>query len=152
MAFGMRHWVATLVFCLATIAIWLLPPEGSGPGRRSGLETVPSRASAALVDLRVAHSTLQRIRWADSLPALAVKAAQGKLATGFPPHEDLQDESRYAFQAFVQREVDALDRRDTRVTLGYFYQPFRHAGLPGLPARVQGPKETYVGTYDGEPD
>jgi len=82
---------------------------------------------------------------------LAVKAAQGKLATGFPPHEDLQDEARDAFRAYVQREVDALDRRDTRVTLGYFYQPFRHAGLPGLPARGQGPKETYVGTYDGEP-
>lgn len=153
MALGMRHWVAMLLLGAATITIWLLPPAGFGPGRRGGLETVQTRADAASADLRVAHGTLQRIRWADSLPALAVRTAQGKLAIGFPSHEDLQDEIRQAFHEYVRREVDALDRRDTRVTLGYFYQPFQHAGLPDLAdlRRARDPKETYVGSYEGQP-
>ena len=153
MALGMRHWVAMLLLGAATITIWLLPPAGFGPGRRGGLETVQTRADAASADLRVAHGTLQRIRWADSLPALAVRTAQGKLAIGFPSHEDLQDEIRQAFHEYVRREVDALDRRDTRVTLGYFYQPFQHAGLPDLAdlRRARDPKETYVGSYEVQP-
>jgi len=154
MAFGMRHWVAALVLSVATIMVWLLPPTAFGPGRSSGLETVSSRAISALADLQVAHGTLQRIRWADSLPALALRTAESQLATGFPPHEGLQSETQQTFHDLVQREVDALDRLDPNMTLGSFYQPFNHAGLPGLAQpRPQGsiPRETYVGTYEGQP-
>jgi hypothetical protein len=85
---------------------------------------------------------------------LAVQTAQGKLATGFPSHEDLRDQTRQTFRNLVQREVDALDRRDPNLTLGSFYQPFRHAELPGLAEqRPQGRRdeETYVGRYEGQP-
>ncbi len=153
MALGMRHWVAALVLSVATVTVWLLPPTGLGPGRGSGLENLASRAATASADLRVAHGTLQRIRWADSLPRLAVQTAQGGLATGFPSHEDLRDETRRTFHDLVQREVDALDRRDPTITLGSFYQPFRHAELPGLaqPPRGREGDETYVGRYEGQP-
>ena len=156
MAFGMRYWSAAVVTGAAASAIWLLPPAGFGPGLSGGIETVEQRSTVLAAELSVAHGALQRLRWADSLPALAVQTAQEGLVTGFPPHQDLPDEGRQAFREYVQREVDALDRRDPSITLGYFYQPAQHAGLPELtdqhlPGSGRRLKETYVGEYEGQP-
>jgi len=150
MAPALKGWIGLTVGGCALISAWALPP--SAYVRREAPARLPeeTRAAALRTDVVRTRALIQRIRWMDSLPALALATAQDGIAVGAPP--GLADPATLAaIHALLGVELSDREEAGRDVTMGYFVQPpgFAREGAYLPDARPR--QETYLGTLDGAP-
>jgi hypothetical protein len=154
MALRMKYWMGLVTVGAALVAIWTLPPSAAGPGRWHPSGTaLDQRADALETEIRRSHEILKRMRWYDSLPALAMAGARDGLAVVLPPSNKITPELKGRFEERIREEMAGWEPRSD-VVLGYVIQPRDVGAVPALVARVGGApdaKESYVGTRDGRP-
>jgi hypothetical protein len=150
MAPALKGWIGLTVGGCALISAWTLPP--SVFVRRQTHARLPeeTRAAALRADVVRTRALIQRIRWMDSLPALALATAQDGIAVGGPPA--LVDPAMLTtIRTLLRAELSDRQEADRGVTVGYFVQSpgFAAEGAYSPDARTR--QETYVGTLDGAP-
>jgi hypothetical protein len=151
MALSLKHWFAILAAGLALVSIWQLPPAAFEPNQAIMLTHEEARARALSHDLRVASSTLKRMRWADSLITLVVDNADDGMLVALPAEHGLSDEEVRQVREQAGRfeeEVVGPQRPDMKV--GFVYQPLTHGSEPELATGERPRTETYAGTRNGK--
>jgi len=145
----MKRWLAVVTGSMGLVALWALPP--------SRLELPPTqklparlRHEAIEAELRRAHAALRALRWSDSLPSLAIRAAVDGVALGPPRAESLEAEVQ-AWEEAQRATLAALRPRDPDMVLGVFWQPADEATISGVPIGVRTRRVTFVGEHDGTP-
>jgi hypothetical protein len=154
MALRMKYWMGLVTFGAALVAIWTLPPSAAGPGRWHPSGTaLNQRADALKTEIRRSHEILKRVRWYDSLPALAVSTERDALAVMLPPSDEVPPEAAADFAEWIRAEIaDVQPRAD--ILFAYAIQPRDVGSIPELVAHSNGApdmKEIYVGTRAGRP-
>lgn len=150
MAFGMKHWFGLVGAGMALAVVWCLPPEAR-PSRPQSVKTHEEiRYNALLKDFRTTHSTLQRMRWADSLSTLVVRTAEGGAVVAAPAASGITGEQIDELHRGVVEELSGLEQRALRMVFGYVFQLREHGReWPSIRFDDRGRTETYVGTEDG---
>lgn len=150
MAPALKGWIGLTVGGCALISAWALPP--SVFTRREAHARLPeeTRAAALRADVVRTRALIQRIRWMDSLPALALATAEDGIAVGGPPA--LADPAMLtAIRALLSAELSDREEAGRGVTVGYFVQSPAFASEGAYPPDARTRQETYVGTLDGAP-
>ncbi len=151
MAFGMKHWLGLAVAGCALVAIHELPPRTMEYGSRPAPTPTMTRVQRLTADVYRTEGLYQRLRWADSLPALLAADARDGVAVGGPPQ--LGDSVLAAIRDRVAAERAQMGPLDPEMLFGYYVQPAEQdapSGLRGVPYQSSFP-ETMAGTVDGRP-
>lgn len=149
MALGMKHWIGITVGGCALVGLWLLPPRSFATASHTEITSVERRANELEADARRTRLTLTRMRWSDSLSALALSTATNGVAFGARP-AFLTAKRWTSARRVLEAEVAGLPRRDGDAVVGYFIQPagtlWKHESL-----RRWNWEDLYMGSRDGHP-
>ena len=149
MAFGLKHWIGAVAVGAVVVAIWQLPPEHFGEVTRPAPAAVELRHDELSSEFRVTARTLRRVRWADSLSALAIGTARDGVAFAMPPSEAVGTDLPVQLEEKVRTARAEFGDQGTGVVFGYFHQAHEHGRTPDMPWSSLQRTETYVGTRDG---
>jgi len=152
MASGIERWFAVVALLCAAVAMELLPPRPWQPPRKHG-EVLPQEVLRAELIRRAveANQRLERMRWADSLVALTLAAPADDDGVRIGVPEGIGGERVERFRSNLRAELASLDRRDRRVNLGFFLQPYDFGSVPGAPLGWRNAIEYYIGQREGRP-
>ena len=150
MALRMRHWIAIVATATALLAIWGLPPRSSAMFFGS-----PKYAESIISDriqqtVMRSNEILKRLRWADSLSAIAATFEPGAVFVRTPAGAEPDAETLSAFHERISDELEAGPARDADMRLGFILQKRTHGSHPGVP-NPRWPMETYLGERNGTP-
>jgi hypothetical protein len=158
MAPGLMRWAGLAAAGCGLMAALALPVQ---PASRRVVPTTPERKQAARLrsELAVMNEALRRLRWSDSLSALAWGAAERPIpvAVGAPMAKDpspADRESLDLLQSYLQKELKDLGAARPAADLGVFLLDAR-APAPSA-GQVLGAAnafrfEWYAGVRDGRP-
>ena len=144
MAPGMKHWLVLVGAGFALAAVWALPPGVLELGDRTPRPHASLRYEALSRDLTASYATLKRLRWIDSLGALATASAD-PVEVVAPSHVDASQ------LAELERRLDESVRRPRRegMRILYAYQDIRHGHDPAIRSDERGRTEIYAGRRNG---
>lgn len=149
MALGMKRWIGVVLAGMALMAVWNLPPGHLVDSEPRARPAVVIRHERLTADLRETADALRRVRWGDSLSALAVERAEDDFAFAVFPSPYVQQDMVERLENAVRKDFRALAGRRPGVLFGYVHQPYEHGNMPGMPRGATGRTETYAGTRDG---
>ena len=149
MAFGMKYWIGAVVAGLALVSVWRLPPAAFESHLAVELSHEEARARALSGELRRAHFTLQRHRWADSLATVIVAGGAERIALLFPVGHELGADALAGAQERIAEAEATLAEQRSDVALGFVYQYWDHAAYPGVRMDPRMGTGTFVGSRDG---
>ncbi len=121
MALGMKHWIWMAAGGCGLVALWLLPPKTYATGGVRESTAVELRYSQLRHDAQQTRVTLQRMRWSDSLSALALATAENGVVVGGEPSL-LQPATRDRIEQLLGTEMSRLQRREEGTVVGVFAQ------------------------------
>ncbi len=148
MAYGMKKWLQVLGIGIAVLLIWRLPPATFEPTSTATTSHEEVRYRALSTELRASYSSLQRIRWADSLAAIVVDRGIDGVAFALPEGHGVADDIVATAHGTLLSPEEATSQRGD-LALGMIYQPMSHGAPPGVRLDDRPRTETYVGTFEG---
>lgn len=151
MPLRMRHWTGIVATAMALLAIWGLPPIAS-PGFFASApkyadQIVSERLSKSVMQ---SNEILKRLRWADSLTAIAAALPPGAVFVKTPGGARPDDQTLAAFHDRISQELESGPARDANMRLGFILQRMTHGSHPDVP-NPSWPMETYLGERNGNP-
>jgi hypothetical protein len=147
----MKYWMGLVLAGCALVAIEELPPEAPSLASRPAPTATRKRMQVLRSEVQQTQALIQRLRWADSLPARLASEADHGRAVGAPP--EIQDSAVAGIRRRLSREWTSLSTVDPHVLFGYYVQ-FRDQGeAPGVPTAPLSSSvpETMAGTVGGRP-
>jgi hypothetical protein len=146
----MRRWLAGVTASLALVAFWALPPaQLEAPRLRGGQERL--RAQTVAREIGRANAALRALRWADTLPALAVRTAVDGVAIGLPRAPGLDADELRAWVGRQQEALTEIEPRDPEMVVGLIWRPADLGAIPGMPIAARTRAVTFVGRHRGTP-
>ncbi len=150
MAPALKLWIGSTLVGAALLSIATLPPSVMQ------ISTLPQRLpeevrfSTLRADASRTTALIRRMRWLDSLPALAVATARDGLAVGGDPGL-VRPEDLAQTRELLRRELSQVPRGDENGVVGFFFQPpyFASAGTGFLDTRPR--FELYAGRLGDTP-
>lgn len=149
MALGMKHWIGLTVAGCAAVALWLLPPATWATVRTVPVTSVQKRAAELGRDARRTRLTLQRLRWSDSLSALALATEKDGLAVSGAPGLVTPGQLD-SIRGTMETELARLPTRNGDAVVGFFVVPIADAWQGPHPPLMQR-REVYLGVRGGRP-
>ena len=149
MALRMRHWIGIVATAIALLAIWGLPPISS-----AGFFASAPKYADQIISERLSQTVMQsneilkRLRWADSLTAMAVALPPGAVFVETPGGAEPDRGTLSAFHDRISQELESGPARDADMRLGFIMQRRSHGSHPDVP-NPSWPMETYLGERDG---
>ncbi|MDA0313291.1 MAG: hypothetical protein O2992_14410 [Gemmatimonadetes bacterium] len=150
MALRMKHWTLTACTGTALLAIWELPPRAMPVVESSGRfseDVIVERMSLSVFG---SNEALKRLRWSDSLSALAAPYGPGEVFVATPPAGVPTPEILEPFLERVEFELATAPARDPDMRIGFVMQLKSHGSHPAV-RDSRASSETYLGTRAGAP-